>query len=254
MRSAVVADAAGGARASCVGGSRRRSRAGPSSRALWCPCPSWFCSRPVAGRRRPCLASSLRSPLRTERASGALAPRRGMRARCGRRRACVVRGWFSPPQSSRAVLARCGVLAVLGSALLSVAPRAPLPRSARALAGCARTTSGRANARRARRDARGARRVRGGSSFLCRSSRSVRRVCFSVSVWLCCPVTQAARTTDHTAARSAARVAARVALALHARRRLRHRSHPRSTPFAPPLAPSREPPPPTPPHPRPPRA
>jgi hypothetical protein len=122
------------------------------SRALWCPCRSWFCSRPV--RRSACAAPSLR------------------------------------------------------------------PR----VAGRARTMSGRAGARRARRDARGARRVRGASSFLCLCLRSVCRVCFSV--WLCCPVAQAARDTDRTAARSASRVAAHAALALHARRRSRHSSRP----------------------------
>ena len=41
-----------------VGGSRRRSRAGPIYRALWCPCRSWFCSRPV--RRSARAAPSLR--------------------------------------------------------------------------------------------------------------------------------------------------------------------------------------------------
>jgi hypothetical protein len=40
--------------------------------------------------------------------------------------------------------------------------------------------------RHATRDARAARRVRGQSAFLCRSSRSARRVCFWAS--LCCPV------------------------------------------------------------------
>ena len=124
------------------------------SRALWCPCRSWFCS-PV--RRSARAAPSLRP-----RAGGVRAHHERARGR-------------TPSATRRA---RC-----------AASPRGVLfPLSQFAV--CAR------------------------------------RVCFSVSVWLCCPVTQAARTTDHTAARSAARVAARVALALHARRRSRHSSRP----------------------------
>ena len=76
--------------------------------------------RPVAGRR-PCLASSHRSPLRAERGSGTRGATGDM---CATHAARVQRGWFSPPQSSRA-FPRCGGL------LLSLFS-CPVGRSARA--------------------------------------------------------------------------------------------------------------------------
>ena len=69
-----------------------------------------FFSRPVAGRR-PRLAPSLRPPLRAERGRGA---RGATGDACATRAARVRRrGWFSPPQSSRAVFARRGGLLLL---------------------------------------------------------------------------------------------------------------------------------------------
>ena len=110
-------------------------------------------SRPVAGRR-PRLAPSLRPPLRAERGrGGATGDARATRAARVRRR-----GWFSPPQSSRAVRARRGGLLLL---LFSrpVADRRPRPRLAPSLRPLLRAERGR-GARGATGDARATRAAR----------------------------------------------------------------------------------------------
>ena len=101
-------------------------------------------ARPVACRR-PRLASSRRPPLHAERGRGG---RRGTRV--------SRRGWFSPPQSSRAVRTRRGGLFFsCSSPVPSVAPRAR--RSFAPPAGRRGARATRAGARtRAERDATGA--------------------------------------------------------------------------------------------------
>jgi hypothetical protein len=85
MRSAAVADTAGGARASCVGGSRRRSRAGPFSRAVVSlPFLVLLSSCPSLRARR-----SLAPPARWR---GARAPRAGARTHVERDATRAVRG------------------------------------------------------------------------------------------------------------------------------------------------------------------
>ena len=145
----------------------------------------WFFSRPVAACR-PCLASSLRSPLRAERgicargATGDARATRTARVRCGwfftaaveqgrSRAACS-----SPPPPcffSRPVRRSA-------SAAPSLHPRtrAPTRGGAHHERTCGRTPSA---TRRARRRASSLREV---AVLCCRSSRSARRVCS----WTCC--------------------------------------------------------------------
>ena len=144
--------ATGDARATrAVGGSRRRSRGGPFARRGGLLLLLF--SRPVAGRR-PRLAPSLRPPLREERGRGARGATGGA---CATRAARVRRlGWFSPPQSSRAVRARrSGLFFSCASPVPSVALRAR--RSFAPPAGRRGARATRAGARtRAERDATGA--------------------------------------------------------------------------------------------------
>ena len=113
--------------------------------------PSWF-SRPVAGRRS-CLASSLSSPFRAERGSGARIATGNVRATHAAR---MHPGWFLTAAIDQGGLVRC---CVCESAVSSSRPRssirarrslAPLP--APAAGGRGAPTSG-----RARRVVRGAR-------------------------------------------------------------------------------------------------
>ena len=119
------------ARRACVavGGSRRRSRAGPFARAA---VVFFSCSSPV---RSPSSSSSSSRAFSTAAAPcGARARRAGATGDARATRAARVRrrGWFSPPQSSRAVRARRGGLLLL---LFSrpVAGRRPRPRLAPSL-------------------------------------------------------------------------------------------------------------------------
>ena len=109
--------------------------------------------QPGRGALRSSPSSSLSSV-------GVLVSRRlfGRRSVRSKRAACLHRdggrargarcGWFSPPQSSRAVRARRGgLLLLLFSRPVRRSARAPLLRSARGPAGVARTTSGRTDVR-----------------------------------------------------------------------------------------------------------
>ena len=211
----------------------------------------WFFSRPVAARR-PCLASSLRSPLRaTERGSGARGAAGGdTRATRATRVRC---GWFftaavEQGRSSRAVcsspppppwfFSRPVRRSVRAAPSLHSRTRAPAR-------GGRRTTSGRADARRARHGAcGGARRVCGKFAFYCcRSSRSARRVgCVSGLVVLLPSALRKRRSARHRPHRRSRCRSRRYSRIIHAA------SPPPlassfAPPFAPPLAPSRLPPP-----------
>ena len=76
--------------------------------------------------RRPCLVSSLRSPLRVERGSCA---RRATNDTRAARAARVNRGWFSPPQSSRGVGAVFSSCPLLSSCLSRRAAPSLHPRA-----------------------------------------------------------------------------------------------------------------------------
>ena len=103
-------EAAGDARATrAVGGSRRRSRAGPFARAAVVFLLFLLFALPVAGRR-PRLALSLRPPLCAERGHGARG-RRGTRMRRARR-ACVAVGG-SRRRSQAGPFARAAVVFLL---------------------------------------------------------------------------------------------------------------------------------------------
>ena len=87
--------------------------------------PSWF-SRPVAGRRS-CLASSLSSPFRAERGSGARIATGNVRATHAAR---MHRGWFLTAAIDQGGLVRC---CVCESAVSSSRPRSSI-RARRSLA------------------------------------------------------------------------------------------------------------------------
>ena len=190
------------ARRACVavGGSRRRSRAGPFARAA------------VVSSSLALLPSGRRSSSSSRAFSTAAAPC-GARARGAMGGACATRaarvrrcGWFSPPQSSRAVRARRGGLFFsCSSPVPSVAPRAR--RSFAPPAGRRGARAPRAGERtRAERDATGAacgESERGAPSELA-ARGFARRVCFCVS-GLCCSPLPALRAPLSRSARSGER-------------------------------------------------
>ena len=112
--------------------------------------------------RRPCLVSSLRSPLRVERGSCA---RRATNDTRAARAARVNRGWFSPPQSSRGVGAVFSSCPLLSSCLSRRAAPSLHPHAG----GGARAP--RAGSRRTQRAIRRTRRAGSPSALRSRSSR-----------------------------------------------------------------------------------